>query len=48
VYQVDEYAHNWSGADEGGNALPDGTYYMILQCGTEVRLRHPITILNNP
>ena len=47
VYFQSNYAHSWGGTDKGGNALPDGTYYMILQCGTEIRLKHPITILRN-
>ena len=45
VYHENEYGNDWPGVDRGGNELPDGTYYFILQCGEEVRYKGPITIM---
>lgn len=45
IYRDDAYGNDWYGTDQDGNVLPDGTYYYILQCGSEVRSTGPITIL---
>lgn len=47
VYTEDDYDGQWRGQDNGGNALPDGTYYYVLQEGTEVIFRAPVTILRH-
>lgn len=45
VYTDENYANDWTGVDQNGNTLPDGTYYYILQCGFEVKSAGPITII---
>lgn len=45
IYTDNAYGNDWGGTDQDGNVLPDGTYYYILQCGSEVRSTGPITIL---
>lgn len=31
IYETDNYLNDWKGTDQGGNAVPQGTYYYILQ-----------------
>lgn len=45
IYREDDYGNDWTGVDRGGNEIADGTYYFILQCGSEVRYKGPITIM---
>lgn len=45
VYSKSQYGNDWTGLNGGGNELPDGTYYFILQCGSEVRYKGPVTIM---
>jgi hypothetical protein len=33
--------------NSGGQQLPDGTYYFILQQGDEIKFKGPVTILRN-
>ncbi|KAB2808146.1 T9SS type B sorting domain-containing protein [Phaeocystidibacter luteus] len=47
VYQEDDYNGEWRGQDDGGNPLPDGTYYYIIQEGFEVIFTAPVTIIRN-
>ena len=47
VYKADSYDHSWSGYSSGGQELPDGTYYFILQKGDEVIFKGPVTIIRN-
>lgn len=47
VYEQVQYTTQWQGQDSGGNALPDGTYYYLLTCGDEVRLKGAVTIFRN-
>ncbi len=47
VYDDKEFQGIWDGNDEGGNPLPDGTYYYILSCDGTVILKSAITILRN-
>lgn len=47
VYQVDNYTNDWTGYTSGGQPLPDGTYYVILQRDDEVIYRGAVTIINN-
>ncbi len=44
VWVANEYKNDWKGVNKGGNELPDGTYYYILECGTELRHVSAITI----
>jgi gliding motility-associated-like protein len=45
VYDQDEYDHTWNGVSSGGQALPDGTYYFILQQGDAIAFKGPVTII---
>ncbi len=47
VWAAEKYKNDWTGVNRGGNDLPDGTYYWILQCGNEVRHKDAVTILRN-
>ena len=49
VYETEKFPGTWSGKDNGGNDLPDGTYYYILECGNtnEIRMRNAVTIIRN-
>lgn len=47
VYSDDNFNGLWTGVDNGGNELPDGTYYYVLDCGGEIRMRNAVTIIRN-
>lgn len=47
VFESDNFSGVWTGVDNGGNALPDGTYYYVLDCDGEIRMRNAITIIRN-
>lgn len=48
VYEIDQFGGIWDGNDNGGNALPDGTYYYILDCNSgDIRMRNAVTIIRN-
>ncbi len=47
VYTEEGYQDQWHGQSEGGDPLPDGTYYYILQEGAEVIFKAPVTIIRN-
>lgn len=49
IYEDEEFDGLWQGVDNGGNQLPDGTYYYILECGPdeEIRMRNAVTIIRN-
>lgn len=47
VFEDDTFSGMWDGTDEGGNLLPDGTYYYILSCNDEVRIKSAVTIIRN-
>lgn len=47
VYDDANFAGTWAGTDNGGNELPDGTYYYILDCGGDIRMQNAITIIRN-
>ena len=47
VYRQTGYQGTWNGTTTGGEQLPDGTYYYILQCGDEIRYKGPVTIIRN-
>ncbi len=47
VYEDESFTGQWTGVDNGGNELPDGTYYYILDCEGEVRMKNAVTIIRN-
>ncbi|TNE28533.1 MAG: gliding motility-associated C-terminal domain-containing protein [Bacteroidetes bacterium] len=47
VYTEENYSNGWSGTNDGGDELSDGTYYFLLTCGDEVRFKGPITLIRN-
>lgn len=47
VYVLDLYKNQWNGTNTAGDQLPDGTYYYVLNCGTEVRYRGAVTLVRN-
>lgn len=47
VYQQDVYTNDWGGLTTGGQLVPDGTYYFILQREDTIIYRGPITVIRN-
>ncbi len=47
VFEDDNFPGTWTGVDNGGNELPDGTYYYVLDCGGTVRMQNAVTIIRN-
>lgn len=47
VYEEEGYRDQWGGQSAGGDPLPDGTYYYILQEGVDVIHKAPVTIIRN-
>ena len=47
VYSQDIYTNNWGGTTDGGAKLEDGTYYFVLSFDNTIRVKGPVTILNN-
>jgi gliding motility-associated-like protein len=47
VWQEDVYKNDWTGLDFGGDELPDGTYYYILQCDEKVKLKAAVTLIRD-
>ena len=48
VYYKRVYIAQWDGVDEGGNELPDGTYYFLLKCpGDEYRFKSAVSIIRS-
>lgn len=47
VYHEDQYDGQWHGQSDGGDPLPDGTYYYIIQEGVNVIFKAPVTIIRN-
>lgn len=47
VYREDHYRDQWHGQSAGGDPLPDGTYYYVIQEGTDVIFKAPVTIIRN-
>lgn len=48
VYTNKAYNNDWSGTDNSGNELPDGTYYYLLRCDKQIIFKSAITIIRNP
>lgn len=47
VYTKLHYDGQWHGQNNGGDPLPDGTYYYILQEDLQVIFKAPVTIIRN-
>lgn len=47
VFEDESFDGTWTGVDNGGNPLPDGTYYYVLDCGGSVRMKNAVTIIRN-
>lgn len=47
LYSETVYDGQWHGQNNGGEPLPDGTYYFTLQYGSDVFYQAPVTILRN-
>jgi gliding motility-associated-like protein len=45
VYEQNRYVSGWNGTNQGGDPLPDGTYYFLLVCDDVVRFRGAITVV---
>jgi gliding motility-associated-like protein len=45
VYETNSYDNTWDGKSEGGDILPEGVYYYIIQCNDNVSFRGYITIV---
>lgn len=47
VFATETFNGIWDGNNNGGNPLPDGTYYYILSCDGEIILKNAVTIIRN-
>ena len=47
VFESESFNGIWTGVDDGGTPLPDGTYYYILSCDNSVRVKNALTLLRN-
>lgn len=47
VYIEENYSNGWTGVNDGGDELSDGTYYFVLTCDDEVRYQGAVTIIRN-
>ena len=47
VFEDESFDGTWTGVDNGGNDVPDGTYYYVLDCNQEVRINNAITVIRN-
>ncbi len=47
MYSIDDYQNTWGGLSQGGDELPDGTYYFILQNGGDIIYKGPVTIIRS-
>ena len=45
TFEQKRYISGWDGRSNGGDPLPDGTYYYILTCSDVVRFRGAITVV---
>lgn len=47
IYEEEPFDGIWEGNNNGGNPMPDGTYYYILSCEDVVLLKNAVTIIRN-
>ena len=45
VYEDTRYVSGWTGTNNAGDPLPNGTYYIILNKGEEIRYRGAVTLV---
>tara|TARA_R110002096_G_scaffold126532_3_gene273647 strand:- start:78683 stop:80584 length:1902 start_codon:yes stop_codon:yes gene_type:complete len=45
VWEVKNYENNWEGKNMGGDELPDGTYYYILECDGIIIHKSAVTLM---
>jgi gliding motility-associated-like protein len=45
VYEDARYVNGWTGTNNAGDPLPNGTYYIILNKGEEIRYRGAVTLV---
>lgn len=45
VFEQNRYISGWDGTNQGGDPLPDGTYYYLLVCDDIIRFRGAITVV---
>jgi gliding motility-associated-like protein len=45
VFEQERYISGWDGSNQGGDPLPDGTYYYLLVCDDIIRFRGAITVV---
>lgn len=45
VFEQKRYISGWDGSSQGGDPLPDGTYYYLLVCDDIIRFRGAITVV---
>jgi gliding motility-associated-like protein len=45
VFEQKRYVSGWDGTNQGGDPLPDGTYYYLLVCDDVIRFRGAITVV---
>jgi gliding motility-associated-like protein len=45
VFEQKRYTSGWDGSTQGGDPLPDGTYYYLLVCDDIIRFRGAITVV---
>lgn len=47
IYANENFNGVWDGNNNGGNPVPDGTYYYILSCDGEIILKNAVTVIRN-
>lgn len=47
IYANEDFNGVWDGNNNGGNPVPDGTYYYILSCDGEIILKNAVTVIRN-
>ncbi len=45
VFIKENYQNDWNGTNRGGNPLPDGTYYFLLDCPETKLFKAPVTLV---
>ena len=48
VFNQEDFNGIWDGRDNGGQDLPDGTYYYILSCDGNIILKNAVTLIRKP
>lgn len=47
IYTNENFNGTWDGNNQGGNPMPDGTYYYILSCDGNIILKNAVTLIRN-